>query len=113
VEVISSVGEGTELGATLLATGATSSEFVLNPSLLAERATFLLIRRLYSGIFEVSASQQQHEFLDRLEVRIIPGERVGSQAISARISVTKSFQLIAEFGSGNVSGQIYYRIRFR
>ncbi|MBV8216778.1 MAG: translocation/assembly module TamB domain-containing protein, partial [Verrucomicrobia bacterium] len=100
--------------ATLLATGATSSEFVQDPSLLAGRAAFLVIRQLYSKIFKVGASQQQQDFLDRLEVDVIPGQKVGSQDISARFSVTKSWQVVAEFGSiGNVSGQIRYLIRFR
>jgi autotransporter translocation and assembly factor TamB len=100
--------------ATLLATGATSSEFVQNPSLLAGRAAFLVIRQLYSKIFKGGGSQQQQEFLNRLEVDIIPGQKVGSQDISARFSVTKSWQVVAEFGSiGNVSGQLRYLIRFR
>jgi autotransporter translocation and assembly factor TamB len=100
--------------ATLLATGATSSEFVQDPSLLAGRAAFLVIRQLYSKIFKGGANQQQQEFLDRLEVDVIPGQRAGSQDISARLSVTRSWQLVAEFGSiGNVSGQLRYLIRFR
>ena len=100
--------------ATLLATGSTSSEFVQDPTLLAGRAAFILIRQLYSKVFKTSANQQQQDFLDRLEVRVIPGERVGSQDIRARFSVTKSWQLVAEFGSvGNVSGQIRYLIHFR
>ncbi|MBV9877179.1 MAG: translocation/assembly module TamB domain-containing protein, partial [Verrucomicrobia bacterium] len=41
--------------ATLLATGATSSEFVQDPSLLAGRAAFLVIRQLYSKIFKGGA----------------------------------------------------------
>jgi autotransporter translocation and assembly factor TamB len=100
--------------ATLLATGATSSEFVQDPSLLAGRAAFLVIRQLYSKIFKGGASQPQQDFLNRLEVDVIPGQKVGSQDISARFSVTKSWQVIAEFGSiGNVSGQLRYLIRFR
>jgi hypothetical protein len=100
--------------ATLLATGATSSEFVQDPSLLAGRAAFLVIRQLYSKIFKGGASQQQQDFLNRLEVDVIPGQTAGSQDISARFSVTRSWQLVAEFGSiGNVSGQVRYLIRFR
>jgi autotransporter translocation and assembly factor TamB len=100
--------------ATLLATGATSSEFVQDPSLLAGRAAFLVIRQLYSKIFKGGASQPQQDFLNRLEVDVIPGQKVGSQDISARFSVTKSWQVIAQFGSiGNVSGQLRYLIRFR
>ena len=100
--------------ATLLATGSTSSEFVQDPSLLAGRAAFLVIRQLYSKIFKGGANQQQQEFLDRLEVDVIPGQRVGTQDISARFSITKTWQVVAEFGSiGNVSGQLRYLIRFR
>jgi autotransporter translocation and assembly factor TamB len=99
--------------ATLLATGSTSSEFVQDPSLLAGRAAFLAIRQLYSKIFKGGANQQQQQFLDRLEVDVIPGQKVGSQDISARFSITKSWQVVAEFGSiGNVSGQLRYLIRF-
>jgi autotransporter translocation and assembly factor TamB len=100
--------------ATLLATGSTSSEFVQDPSLLAGRAAFLVIRQLYSKIFKGGANQPQQDFLDRLEVDVIPGQKVGSQDISARFSVTKTWQVVAEFGSiGNVSGQLRYLIRFR
>ena len=99
--------------ATLLATGSTSSEFVQDPSLLAGRAAFLVIRQLYSKIFKGGANQPQQDFLDRLEVDVIPGQKVGSQDISARFSVTKTWQVVAEFGSiGNVSGQLRYLIRF-
>jgi autotransporter translocation and assembly factor TamB len=100
--------------ATLLATGATSSEFVKDPSLLAGRAAFLAIRKAYSAVFKGKANPQQEEFLNRLEVDIIPGVRVGTQDISARFTVTKAWQVVAEFGSiGNVSGQLRYLIRFR
>jgi len=100
--------------ATLLATGATSSEFVQDPSLLAGRAAFLVIRQLYAKIFKGGANPPQQEVLDRLEVDVIPGQRVGSQDISARFSVTRAWQVVAEFGSiGNVSGQLRYLIRFR
>ncbi|MBV9273534.1 MAG: translocation/assembly module TamB domain-containing protein, partial [Verrucomicrobia bacterium] len=101
--------------ATLLATGSTSSEFVQDPSLLAGRAAFLLIRQVYGKIFKGGrASQPEQQLLDRLEVDIIPGQRVGSQDVSARFSVTRSWQVVAEFGSiGNVSGQLRYLIRFR
>jgi autotransporter translocation and assembly factor TamB len=99
--------------ATLLATGATTSEFVQDPSLLAGRAAFLVIRQLYSRIFKTGGSQQQQDFLDRLEVDVIPGQKVGTQDISARFSLTKTWQIVAEFGSiGNVSGQLRYLIRF-
>jgi autotransporter translocation and assembly factor TamB len=52
--------------ATLLATGATSSEFVQDPSLLAGRAAFLVIRQLYSKIFKGGVNQQQQDFLNRV-----------------------------------------------
>ena len=100
--------------ATLLATGATSSEFVQDPSLLAGRAAFLLIRKAYSSVFKGKANQQQEEFLNRLQVDVIPGVRVGTQDVSARFTLTKTWQVVAEFGSiGNVSGQLRYLIRFR
>ena len=100
--------------ATLLATGATSSEFVKDPSLLAGRAAFILARQLFSKVFRGQPSAQQQDFLNRLQVDIIPGQRVGTQDISARFSVTKSWQIVAEFGSvGNVSGRLRYLIRFR
>ena len=100
--------------ATLLATGATSSEFVKDPSLLAGRAAFILARQLFSKVFKQQPSAQQQDFLNRLQVDIIPGQRVGTQDISARFSVTRSWQIVAEFGSvGNVSGRLRYLIRFR
>jgi autotransporter translocation and assembly factor TamB len=100
--------------ATLLATGATSSEFVQDPSLLAGRAAFLLIRKAYSSIFKGKANPQQEQFLNRLEVDFVPGAKVGTPDVSARFTLTKTWQVVAEFGSiGNVSGQLRYLIRFR
>jgi hypothetical protein len=52
--------------------------------------------------------------LERLQVDIIPGDRPGTQDISARFSLTNNWQLIGDFGqSGNVSGRLRYLIRFR
>jgi autotransporter translocation and assembly factor TamB len=100
--------------ATLLATGSTTSEFVQNPTLLAGRASFILAQQLLTKVFKVRPNAQQQSFLERLEVDIIPGDRPGTQDVSARFSLTNNWQLIGEFGqAGDVSGRLRYLIRFR
>jgi autotransporter translocation and assembly factor TamB len=100
--------------ATLLATGSTTTEFVQNPSLLAGRASFVLAQQLLSKVFKVRPNAQQQSFLERLQVDIIPGDRPGTQDISARFSLATNWQLIGEFGQeGDVSGRLRYLIRFR
>ncbi len=100
--------------ATLLATGATTSEFVENPSLLAGRATFILAQQLLTKVFKLKPNENQQAFLERLQVDIVPGSRPGTQDVSARFSLTKNYQLIGEFGQeGNVSARLRYLIRFR
>jgi autotransporter translocation and assembly factor TamB len=100
--------------ATLLATGSTTSEFVQDPALLAGRASFILAQQLLTKVFKIRPNAQQQSFLERLQVDIIPGDRPGTQDISARFSLTNNWQLIGDFGqSGNVSGRLRYLIRFR
>jgi autotransporter translocation and assembly factor TamB len=100
--------------ATLLATGSTTTEFVQNPALLAGRASFILAQQLLTKVFKVRPNAQQQSYLERLQVDIIPGDRPGTQAISARFNLTNNWQLIGDFGqSGNVSGRLRYLIRFR
>jgi autotransporter translocation and assembly factor TamB len=100
--------------ATLLATGSTTTEFVQNPSLLAGRASFILAQQVLSKVFKIKPNAQQQSFLERLQVDIIPGDRPGTQDISARFSLANNWQLIGEFGQeGNVSGRLRYLIRFR
>lgn len=100
--------------ATLLATGSTTSEFVQDPTLLAGRASFILAQQLLTKVFKVRPNAQQQSYLERLQVDIIPGDRPGTQDISARFSLTNNWQLIGDFGqAGNVSGRLRYLIRFR
>ncbi len=100
--------------ATLLATGSTTSEFVQDPTLLAGRASFILAQQLLTKVFKVRPNAQQQSYLERLQVDIIPGDRPGTQDISARFNLTNNWQLIGDFGqSGDVSGRLRYLIRFR
>jgi translocation-and-assembly-module (TAM) inner membrane subunit TamB-like protein len=99
--------------ATLLATGSTTSEFVQDPALLAGRASFILAQQLLTKVFKIRPNAQQQSFLERLQVDIIPGDRPGTQDISARFSLTNNWQLIGDFGQSGVSGRLRYLIRFR
>ncbi|MBV9491435.1 MAG: translocation/assembly module TamB domain-containing protein [Verrucomicrobia bacterium] len=100
--------------ATLLATGATTSEFTENPSLLAGNASFILAQQLLTKIFRFRPNAQQQSFMERLQVNIIPGSRPGTQDVSARFSLTKNYQLIGEVGQeGDVGVRLRYLIRFR
>jgi hypothetical protein len=87
---------------------------VQDPTRLAGRASFILAQQLLTKVFKIRPNAQQQSFLERLQVDIIPGDRPGTQDISARFSLTNNWQLIGDFGqSGNVSGRLRYLIRFR
>jgi autotransporter translocation and assembly factor TamB len=100
--------------ATLLATGATTSEYVDNPSLLAGRATFILVQQLLTKVFKLRPNPNTQSFLERLQVDVIPGSRPGTQDISARFALDKNWQIIGDVGQGGeVAGRLRYLIRFR
>ncbi|MBV8641456.1 MAG: translocation/assembly module TamB domain-containing protein, partial [Verrucomicrobia bacterium] len=99
----------------LLATGSTTSEFSQNPSLLAGRATFIVIEQLFRKFFPSMnrADEQKEPFIDRFSVNVIPGNRVGEQDIVASFKLTKNWQVIGNIGSSSYQGRLKYLIRFR
>jgi autotransporter translocation and assembly factor TamB len=99
----------------LLATGSTTSEFAQDPSLIAGRATFIVLEQLFSKFFPSTnrADEQKEPFIDRLSVRVIPGRKAGEQEISASFRLTNNWQIIGDFGSGSYQGRLKYLVRFR
>jgi autotransporter translocation and assembly factor TamB len=99
----------------LLATGSTTSEFAQNPSLLAGRATFIVIEQLFRKYFPSTnrADEQREPFIDRFSVNVIPGNRIGEQDIVASFKVTKNWQIIGIIGPSSYQGRLKYLIRFR
>jgi autotransporter translocation and assembly factor TamB len=99
----------------LLATGSTTSEYAQNPSLLAGRATFIVAEQVFRKFFPSTnrADEQKEPFIDRFSVNVIPGSRVGEQDIVSSFKLTKSWQIIGDFGTSSYQGRLKYLIRFR
>jgi autotransporter translocation and assembly factor TamB len=99
----------------LLATGSTTSEFAQNPSLLAGRATFIVLEQLFRRYFPSTnrADEQKEPFIDRFSVNVVPGTRIGEQDIVASFKVTNNWQIIGNIGSSSYQGRLKYLIRFR
>jgi autotransporter translocation and assembly factor TamB len=99
----------------LLATGSTTSEFAQNPSLIAGRATFIVLEQLLGKFFPSTnrAEEQKEPFIDRFSVNVIPGRRAGEQAISTSFRLTKNWEIIGDFGNSSYQGKLKYLVRFR
>jgi hypothetical protein len=99
----------------LLATGSVPSELGKNPTLLAGRATFILIQQLLGKLFPQTNRVDENEpFIDRFDVQILPGRRVGDQSISTSFQLTDNWQIIGDIGSGSdYRGRLKYLVRFR
>ncbi|MBV9130020.1 MAG: translocation/assembly module TamB domain-containing protein, partial [Verrucomicrobia bacterium] len=84
----------------LLATGSPSSAYEQDPSLLAGRATFLVLQQAFRKLFPNTnrAIQQKEPFIDRFSVNIAPGNRAGEQDIVSSFKLTKNWQIIGNFG---------------
>ena len=99
----------------LLATGATTSEFAQDPSLIAGRATFIVLQQLFGKFFPSTnrADEQKEPFIDRFSVNIIPGRKAGEQEISTSFRLTKNWMIIGDFGGSSYQGRLKYLVRFR
>jgi len=99
----------------LLATGSTTSEFAQNPSLIAGRASFIVLEQIFRKFFPSTnrADEQKEPFIDRFSVNLIPGRRAGEQEISTSFRLTKNWEIIGDFGSGSYRGRLKYLVRFR
>jgi len=99
----------------LLATGSTTSAFAQDPSLLAGRATFIVLEQVFKKIFPSTnrVNEQKEPFLDRFSVNIIPGNRVGEQDIVSSFRLTKNWEIIGDFGTTSYQGRLKYLVRFR
>jgi autotransporter translocation and assembly factor TamB len=99
----------------LLATGSTTSQFAQDPSLLAGRASFIVLQQLYKKFFPGAnhADQEKQPFIDRFSVNILPGQRAGEQNIVSSFKLTKNWQIIGDFGTSSYQLRLKYLIRFR
>jgi autotransporter translocation and assembly factor TamB len=95
----------------LLATGATTSQFAQDPSLLAGRATFIVLEQVLKKFFP--STKENRPFIDRFTVNVIPGSKAGEQSIVSSFKLTKDWQIIGVFGSGSYQGRLKYLVRFR
>ena len=99
----------------LLATGSPTSTYAQDPSLLAGRATFLVLQQLYKKFFPSTnrADEQKEPFIDRFSVNVTPGNRVGEQDIVSTFKLTKNWEIIADIGTTSYQGRLKYLVRFR
>jgi len=99
----------------LLATGSTTSAFAQDPSLLAGRATFIVLQQIYKKVFPSTnrADEQKEPFIDRFSVNVTPGDKAGEQDIVSSFKLTKNWQIIGDFGTSSYQGRLKYLIRFR
>jgi autotransporter translocation and assembly factor TamB len=99
----------------LLATGATTSEFAQDPSLIAGRATFIVLQQIFGKFFPSTnrADETREPFIDRFSVNVIPGRKAGDQEISTSFRLTKNWEILGDFGSGSYQGRLKYLVRFR
>ena len=99
----------------LLATGSTTSQFAQDPSLLAGRASFIVLQQLYKKFFPGAnhADQEKEPFIDRFSVNILAGSRAGEQNIVSSFKLTKSWQIIGDSGTSSYQLRLKYLIRFR
>ena len=99
----------------LLATGSPTSAFQQDPSLLAGRATFIVLQQVFRKFFPPTnhADEQKEPFIDRFSVNILPGNRVGEQDIVSSFKLTKNWQIIGNFGTNSYQGRLKYLVRFR
>jgi hypothetical protein len=99
----------------LLATGSTTSQFAQDPSLLAGRASFIVLQQIYRKFFPTTnhADQNKEPFIDRFSVNILPGSKAGEQNIVSSFKLTKNWQVIGDFGTSSYQLRLKYLIRFR
>jgi autotransporter translocation and assembly factor TamB len=99
----------------LLATGSTTSTFAQDPSLLAGRATFVVLQQIYKKFFPSTnrADENKEPFIGRFSVNVTPGDKVGEQDIVSSFRLTKNWQIIGDFGTSSYQGRLKYLIRFR
>jgi autotransporter translocation and assembly factor TamB len=95
----------------LLATGATTSQFQQDPSLLAGRATFIVLEQVFRKFFP--STNQKEPFIDRFTVNVVPGTKAGEQNILSSFKLTKNWEIIGVFGTGSYQGRLKYLVRFR
>ena len=98
----------------LLATGATTSQFVQDPSLLAGRATFLVIEQAFKRLFPSAfRTEEKVPFIERFSLNVVPGNKAGEQNIVSSFQLTKNWQIIGVFGATSYQGRLKYLVRFR
>ena len=99
----------------LLATGSTTSAFAQDPSLLAGRASFIVLQQVFKKLFPNTnrGGEQKEPFIDRFSVNVMPGNRVGEEDIVSSFKLTKNWEIIGDFGTLSYQGRLKYLVRFR
>nr|MBA2270455.1 translocation/assembly module TamB domain-containing protein [Chthoniobacterales bacterium] len=101
----------------LLATGAAFEELTGNANVVAGRAGWLLLQKLYRKVFGGGdpGERGENDFLERFDVNLGPVDpQTGAQSIVTRFKIDENWVLIATSGiGGGVQGKVKYLIRFR
>ena len=100
---------------SLLATGTTREQLTGSNSVLASRASMLLVQQLYRKIFKKGQGSQTNSVFDRLDVDFgTVDPRTGQQQATARLRINDQFSVIGDLGvGGDYRGMVKYVIRFR
>jgi autotransporter translocation and assembly factor TamB len=100
---------------SLLAAGTTRSELASSNSVIASRASMLLVQQLYRKIFKKGQATQSSSIFDRLDVDFgTVDPRTGQQQVNARFRVNDQFMVLGDLGvGGDYRGMVRYVIRFR
>ena len=100
---------------SLLAAGTTRSELARSDSVVASRASMLLVQQLYRKIFKKGQATQSSSIFDRLDVDFgTVDPRTGQQQVNARFRVNDQFMVLGDLGvGGDYRGMVRYVIRFR
>jgi translocation-and-assembly-module (TAM) inner membrane subunit TamB-like protein len=100
---------------SLLATGTTREQLAGNNSVLASRASMLLVQQLYRKIFKKGQTTQSNSIFDRLDVDFgTVDPRTGQQQATARLKINDQFVVVGDVGvAGDYRGILKYLIRFR
>ncbi len=100
---------------SLLASGATREELTADPNLIAGRATWLFLQKIYHRFFGDGIDTQDSSFLDRIDVNLGGIDpQTGRQSLVSKFKISDDWFIVglANIGGG-VQGRLKYVLRFR
>jgi len=100
--------------ATLLATGATTSDLKGSEGVAANRAAFLVLSSAYRKVFKKNAPKRYDEEPPKLSFSLNPvGTGSSAGGVTATYELSPKTQLVGSVGGDGFRGLFYYLIRLR